>query len=163
MRCVIDCREDKKLSNNYIRLSLWGKPCFAHVIDAATKAHCFTDIEVVTDDTRIRDYCEKNFPAVLLTDRLFCSDCEKTYFVLSGRAPCITSETIRDVSTVFDGRTLISTREASVFKFDEGEVSFYDHEEQRMLNAFMIFGGGMMEDKNYAFYPVKNQYYNQDN
>ena len=38
MHCIVDCRVDNDLSNNYLELSLWGKTCYSYVLEAVNDA-----------------------------------------------------------------------------------------------------------------------------
>ncbi len=107
MQCYIDCRVDERLSNDFLNLSLWGKPCYSYVIDAVTEAGVFDDIHVVTENQKIKDYCEH----IYRVDVTACFDelNEKAMFI-SGRAPLISPATIKGAVACGGGYCSISKK-----------------------------------------------------
>ena len=133
MRCIVDCREDCRLANNFLELNLWGKPCFAYVVEAVRNAGCFANIDVITESLRISEYCEKTYPDVDIIHNVKDGwmNGNVTIFRISGRAPCISQNTIKAAVESYDGGELRSSRLAQVFDFAENKVSFYKGTEQR--------------------------------
>lgn len=91
MQCFIDCRVDSRLANDFLNMSLWGKPCYQHVLEAVQESNCFDHIHIVTDSQKIKEYC---CATVSVIDVWPDNIDEKTMFI-SGRAPLITAKTIK--------------------------------------------------------------------
>lgn len=141
MYCIVDCRVDGKLANNFIELSLWGIPCYAYVVEAVRKAGCFPSIGVVTDSMRIKQYCEKRYPFAQFAERI-PEAASEPIFVISGRAPCISADTIRDAVRRFNGHSLVSSRTEALADFSGREISFFSQVKQRNLMLSKYLGGG---------------------
>ena len=156
MRCVVDCRDDRNLSNNYLELNLWGKPCFTYAIESAMSAECFTKVEIITNSSRIKDYCKKRKISVFNNSDEILKDDGEPVFLLSGRAPCISSTTIRDVIGCFNEKNLFSSTEEPVFIRNLNNSSFLSNFRQCEINAFCVIRGNSIDERGYAFYPVKN-------
>lgn len=157
MRCVVDCRQDIRMQNDYLQLNLWGKPCFAHVIDAVIDADCFTDYEIQYDSMEIFDYCKKHYPELKLCSNTVEKSTDGIVFCISGRAPCILPLTIRNAVNSFNGVRMISSKGMPILDFTGDSISFYGGSEQQAFNAFSILGGGLIDDRNYAFYHVPDK------
>ena len=140
MRCIVDCREDSRLANNFLELDLWGKPCYAHVIEAVRDAGCFSEIEIMTDSVKISDYCNGHYPDFRITPSAIHMG--GSIFTISGRAPCITPLTIKQAVEWFNGTKLISARNRASFDFDGESISFYKNKSRQIFNAFCAWGGG---------------------
>jgi len=82
MRCVVDCRQDIRIQNDYLQLSLWGKPCFAYVIDAVVDADCFTDYEIISNSMEIFDYCKKYYPELKICSNAVAESTDEIVFVI---------------------------------------------------------------------------------
>ena len=142
MRCIIDCRVDESLKNNFLELSLWGKPCFAYVVEATKESGCFSKIELITDSEQIENYCNTRYEGIRLVRDV--DDSGEPVFHISGRAPCITSTTIRDAVTLAKEKAIISSRETTDYCFNNDRISFYNGTKQRAFNAFRArMGGGI--------------------
>lgn len=157
MRCVVDCRQDIRIQNDYLQLSLWGKPCFAYVIDAVVDADCFTDYEIISNSMEIFDYCKKYYPELKICSNAVAESTDEIIFVISGRAPCISSSTIRGAVNSFNGVRTISSKSMPIFNFADNSISFYGGSEQQEFNAFSILGGVLGNEGNYAFYCVPDK------
>lgn len=152
MRCIIDCRVDDSLKNNFMELSLWGKPCFAYVVESTKESDCFSKIELITDSEQIENYCNTHYEDILLVRKV--ADSGEPVFHISGRAPCISSTTIRNAVDLAKEKAIISSRETADYCFNSDRISFYNGTEQRAFNAFRAQTGVLMDDRKYAFYPV---------
>lgn len=104
MRCIVDCRRDKRLPNDFLELSLWGKPCYAYAMEAVKKAGCFSDVTIMTDSKKISGYCNEHYADFCVTT--YPIDMGGDIFLLSGRAPCITSSTVSGTTVQWYGAYL---------------------------------------------------------
>lgn len=140
MRAIIDCRIDEKLVNNYLELNLWGKPCYEYVIDAVIDTRCFSHVILVTESEKIAQNCKGKGLEVI---RRF-PELDNDIFIISGRAPCISSETIKRAVSEYSGRCLISSRKEGEYGFCRQNVSFLTGIQNNIFNAFCIYfwGGG---------------------
>ncbi|WP_189270114.1 GDSL-type esterase/lipase family protein [Pseudobutyrivibrio ruminis] len=157
MKAIVDCRNDNN-QRNLMELSIWGKPCFAHVINAVEGVKDFTSIEVYTDSDKIYDYVKVNHPNC----SLFKSDINRQdddIFMISGRACCISSKTIEESIKSFTGVTLLSCiRKRLVLTQDLYNCKTVV--DSCAINAFYIFKAEENNDllnRNYAFYTIPDE------
>ena len=138
MQCIIDCRIDAKQQNNFLELSIWGKPCYMHVVNAVEEAGCFSHITLVSQSDKIIENCDRDSVEIM---RKF-PWIEDDTFIISGRAPCISAATIKRAVSEFDGRQMISSRKESGYHFDNDTISSYAGMRDKLFNAFRISEGG---------------------
>ena len=137
MHCIVDCRVDNDLSNNYLELSLWGKTCYSYVLEAVNDAGCFSEISVVTNSPKVRNYCKNHYSFVnTYVDKI--KQHLEPVFIISGRVPCVSSTTIRSVAESFDGKDVVSAKLESVYDFFSDKISFYSYSAPVAINAFIV-------------------------
>jgi len=154
MICLIDCRVDNVLSNNYLELNLWGKPCFAYVIDSVISARVFSDIIIITESKRIINYCQNMYPKICIFSTIQRNLLQEDYFCISGRAPLISAKTIKKAFRKFSNKTIISSRSEAIVDFNREDISNYTGVEERTFNAFIISKGGMKQHSDVMLYNV---------
>lgn len=139
MHCIVDCRIDESLQNNFLELNLWGKPSYVYVIDEAEQSGCFSHITVITQSDKIAKNCKR---ANIKIIRYF-PEISGDVFIISGRAPCISAATIKKALFEYDGGEMISSHKEGEFHFDNETISFYAKTCNNAFNAFRILNKGV--------------------
>lgn len=102
--CVVDCRKNKGLENDYFTLNVWGKPVFSYIVEECLEAGCFHSIYIITDSLYLKSVAWDIFgDRVILANKL--PDQNKwveekgkgRYFIVHGCALMLKKETIISV------------------------------------------------------------------
>ena len=102
--CVVDCRKNKGLGNDYFTLNVWGKPVFSYIVEECLEAGCFRGIYIITDSLYLKSAARDIFgDRVILVNEL--PDQNKwvgekgkgRYFIVHGCALMLKKETIISV------------------------------------------------------------------
>lgn len=100
MRYIVDCRHSGKLENQFLELSIWGKPCFAWTIENIMSMRG-TDVHILTQSAFIKDYCRIHYDDNLEIEAELPNYAGTTVWV-SGYAPCLSEDTLRGALAQFE-------------------------------------------------------------
>ena len=96
VQCIIDCRIDNRLENEFLTLNVWGNPVFFYVTKECLGIRCFETVYLLTDSEHIVESAKEMFgESVAIITQIPKEDF--VYFVVSGRAIMLKKETIVDV------------------------------------------------------------------
>lgn len=155
--CYIDCRIDKRMEYDFLTMSMWGKPVYEYVIEAACAANIFEKIVVVTDSKKIIDgVCgaKVSIENEMLFDNGLKSNC---ICILSGCAPLITPETLIRALSQFTEGIMYSTVESEENEFlhPDQNISFRNGKKYASkINIFAFYNTNTENytmDKHFAF------------
>ncbi len=145
IKCIIDCRLDKRLENEFLTLNVWGSPVFSYVTKECLSVHCFDSVYLLTDSEYVAESAKELFGRkVVIVDQIPREDA--VFFMVSGRAVMLTKETIADAIAKYKGGGYLHSAkmQAECFMntpFCEGSavpVSFLKGEHTIDINAFFI-------------------------
>lgn len=130
--CIIDCRVDRQLDNDFLALNLWGKPLCTYVIEECLKVQNFTDVKVWTDSAYIAKCVHELFPAVEVLE-----DCRvEGAMLVSGRAAFVKAKDLSAAVETYEGKGLVSVKEC--WDYGNDAISFCKMLSHKVINAFRI-------------------------
>lgn len=158
LRYVVDCRHNDKLENQFLELGIWGKPCFAWVIENVISMRGGHMFVVLTQSAFIEDYCRMHYENVKICAEL--PDYEGITVWISGLAPCLSVETLQGAIEEFarivqDDCVLLAAAKGPSYRYEYNDIPVYDGTKLNESNAFAIFKGD--GQKQAALYPLPSQ------
>lgn len=143
--CIVDCRVDGRLENEYLTLNIWGRPVFSYVTEECIDSGCFRRVYLLTDSEYAAEMARALFgEKIIVTDTFvqtgYSNPEEAGFFVVSGRALMLKRDTIRNaVKSYRDGctrsvRLTYSTETSEAVKYP----SFLGERIQTDINVFVI-------------------------
>lgn len=138
--CYIDCRVDASLANDFLNLSIWGKPVYEYAVDTVAGSGIFQDITVVTDSPKIRTSLRERRCISVQEEFSFPDNCPKVC-IFSGRAAMVRPGTLRKAVSGFHGGMLCSAvrRNRIDARHPGRHCSFLGGHETVQTNAFAVY------------------------
>ncbi len=140
--CVVDCRKNKGLENDYFTLNVWGKPVFSYIVEECLEAGCFHSIYIITDSLYLKSVAWDIFgDRVILANKL--PDQNKwveekgkgRYFIVHGCALMLKKETIISVLNR-GGGTIYSAKRWKEYPLYPDDLKAVANE--RKTNVFVL-------------------------
>ena len=128
LRYVVDCRHNDKLENQFLELGIWGKPCFAWVIENVISMRGGYVFVVLTQSAFIEDYCRMHYENVKICAEL--PDYEGITVWISGLAPCLSVETLQGAIEEFarivqDDCVLLAAAKGPSYRYEYNDIPVY--------------------------------------
>ena len=117
-RCIVDCRIDTELENDFLTLNLWGKPVFVYVLEEVLKCKEFADIGILTDSDYVKKIVNDYFKDTVIPVIASMTICLGVPQVLvSGRAPFLKGRTLDSAVKDYSGGVLRSVVEEKQYGY----------------------------------------------